>query len=294
MTQSYGEQVISVNATIIGRVRVLQMQSASPIYPRLGILLGVTLGKPGSSPFNASIPDAFELRDLRGELRLQEHGGTVASIEWAGPRRFVRSDGHEHRIETVCELDRMRVERIEELRNGSAPTFHLQLWPTLVASGEWLDSETTVVLATVPRDTWVAILDGWNHSQTAVLEVPFAEVRSDQFKKAVRHLTKARQWLSDGEYTAVVSECRLAIDGLFVDLDETDKSKLARQLMPAVPSERADRYSAVVKALKDVAAEAHHKSADFGRAEAMFVLQSVSHAIAFVGRTSINRQNISG
>lgn len=287
MSQSFGEQNITINSTLVGKVRVLNTYAAPAIYPCLGLKLGVTLTEPKVMQGNLPAPKGFQLRELRGELRVAEHGEMIGTVQWSGHRRFVRPDNHESQVSVTCELDDIRVNRIEERRKGEVPMFSLQLWPSLVGPEEWHDAEISAIQLRIPRDTWVEIISKWGPARWSILEVPYAPVNEDRFRRTFVHIGKARRWLDTGEYDSVVGECRLAIDALFADLDLKDKTALASRIISSVPAERAEAYSALMKSLKTLANEPHHGAGRFMRAEATFTLQTVCHAVALVGALEV-------
>src|SRR5438067_398839 len=112
---SFGENDVLVGARIVGRIRVLEVFQGSALFPRLVIRLGVTLHDSPKNEFGPGRPiQAFELRDLDGDLRLEEHGKTASYLQWSGQRRFVRSSSHasESQLELGCDLDAFRIEKI--------------------------------------------------------------------------------------------------------------------------------------------------------------------------------------
>ena len=92
---SFGESELLVISRIVGRIRVLDLDQGSALFPRIIVRLGVTLHDNPKNEFTPGRPiEAFELRDVRGEVRLEEHAKVVGSLLWAGPPRFVRSSSY--------------------------------------------------------------------------------------------------------------------------------------------------------------------------------------------------------
>ena len=123
---SFGESELLVISRIVGRIRILDLYHGLALFPRIIIRLGVTLHDNPKNEFSPGRPiQAFELRDVRGEIRLEEHAKVVGALHWAGPPRFVRSSsyGAENQVELACDLDALRVERIEEHRVGREAVF---------------------------------------------------------------------------------------------------------------------------------------------------------------------------
>jgi hypothetical protein len=287
MQQSLGEEIVTINSHIVGKIRVLHMNPIAALFPCLRLTLGVTLSTPKSGFSGVPIPTGFQLRDLRGELRLSEHGNIAGHLEWVGHRRFVRPDSHENQISMQCDLDRWRVHRIESWRKGKPPRFWLQLWPSLVGPSEWYDSDIQAFAVEVPQQAWLDTLAQWGTTRWSVLEVPYSTADREEFERALDHVSHAVSRIDAGDYTIAVSECRLAIDAMFSALDrDGKKERFAQRLNNSVPAERAEQYSALLKALKDVTQKPHHTSTDpvaFRRSEALFVVQTVQHVLALVG-----------
>ncbi len=158
---SYGEAEITVSARLVGKMRLLSIYPASAVYPRLGMGLGCTLHDNPTAEFAEGRPiEAFELRELAGELRLTEKGDTIGPIVWAGPRRYVRSSsyGSENQLDLMCDLDALRLERIEEHRDGGEPVLWLVLWPTLADQHGFLDADLHPIQVRIPRDRWLEFI----------------------------------------------------------------------------------------------------------------------------------------
>ncbi|MGH7647747.1 MAG: hypothetical protein ACREND_06490 [Gemmatimonadaceae bacterium] len=290
MQSSFGEQILTVNSTRIGRVRALGVFADSVQFPRLGIRLGVELSSGNRQFAGQAVPDgALQLRDLSGELRLLQNSDAIGLVHWTGQRRGVRSGGGETQIPLVCELDPWRLSRLEQWRDGKPPRFWLQLWPALVDDKSWYDADVVGFSVDVPRETWLDVLSRWGSTHYAVLEVPYIGMDPARFQRAVEHLDTARRRLLEGAYTDCVATCRLAIEAMFGDLDAergAGADSFADRLPSSVPRERAKVYGRVLAALKDLSHEPHHLSGvptELSRAEAVFVVQTMAHFFALVG-----------
>ena len=92
MPSSLGEQDFDINATNVGKVRVLSIQAPSDgIYPNLRFQLGVTLEKRRGSA-DPLPKHAFEVRDLRGEPVFTR---ALSPVFRTGTRRPQSSFGNE-------------------------------------------------------------------------------------------------------------------------------------------------------------------------------------------------------
>ena len=73
MISSFGENELTVHSWIVGRVRVLDVYQGPALYPSLTFRLGVQLQENPTDTFAPGRPiKNFEIRDLRGEVRLEE------------------------------------------------------------------------------------------------------------------------------------------------------------------------------------------------------------------------------
>jgi len=178
---SLGEADLQVSSTIVGKIRALNIFPESALFPRLGILVGVTLHERPEASFpnratQGTLPlTDYEMRDASGELRLSEHGDVVGRVFWAGPRRFVRSTsyGDESQLRFVCDLDPWCLEQIERRRDGAPPRFWLQIWPILVKQKEFLDGDVRAFEMRIPREQWLEFYGKAGGASFDVLEIKY-------------------------------------------------------------------------------------------------------------------------
>ena len=156
---SFGETTIGSASRILGRVRVLGLEHGRATYPRILLKLGFQFHELSSTTVDsAKHLKGFEMRDLHGELRLGETDGALGLLAWAGPRRHVRSSSSvtEAQIDVACDLDWLRLDRIEAVRAGRDLTLWISLWPTLVGPEGYIDCEVGMLTASFPRDRFLA------------------------------------------------------------------------------------------------------------------------------------------
>lgn len=287
---SLGEADLTVGTWIAGRIRVLNIHPDAALYPRLGIVLGVTLNDIGSrSPSEGSSAVEYEWRDVAGELRLSEVGNAVGLVTWAErkrplqPTRYV----HEHQVRLVCELDPWRLEVLERHRNGSAPSLWLQLWPTLLNGTEFLNADARVIRMDIPREQWLEFLARVRGSQFDVLEIQYTAQEAERFQRAISRTREARAQIAGGEYDAAVAECRKVLEALGHELKEEGQKEPLRNLFEQrTDPRRAHEYLGIVSRIKQLSGFVHH---DFGvpltytRAEAQFVLRTTESVLSLVG-----------
>lgn len=217
---SLGESDLMSSSRTIGKTRALFIFADSAIYPRLGIQLGCTLYE-STSTLSANEPPfvGYELRDLAGELRLAESGPVVGTIHWSDRHRRVRSSDHpyEQSLKLTCDLDHLRLERLDEPRGSKAPTLWLQLWPRLARDGHILESEVRAFSLGISQEQWLDFLSRTRTDQYELIEVRFNPANADAFKRALDHLRTARATLDAGDPRAAVGHCRLALDALLAE-----------------------------------------------------------------------------
>jgi hypothetical protein len=286
---SFGENELQVGSRLVGRVRVLGILPGTAVFPRIVIRLGVTLHDSPKNEFAPGRPvEAFEVRDLQGELRLAEGGMAVASLHWIGHRRHVRSSsyGSENEVSLTCDLDPFRLERLEEHRAGGEIAFWLALWPTLVDAIGFLDSEIRPLRFVIPRETWLEVLGALTDSHVTLLEVRRPHLEAPEFKAAMGHVRDARNRVDHGDFDESVACCRRAIEAMAQALDVPHAaSGLEEALAKVTDTKRAKAYAGIVSKLKELGnytIHRHEATGKYTRAEAQFAIGSTEHALALI------------
>src|SRR5262249_41655241 len=124
----------------------------------------------------------------------------------------------EDQLELACDLDPWRLQALEDSRAGGTPVFWVQIWPVLFMSGRKMHTKVGPFRVEVPRDRWLAFLEGAEYGSFEVLEVRIPRDRQIVFQRAVEHLREARRKLSGGQFDDAVGYCRKAIEALAIDL----------------------------------------------------------------------------
>ncbi|SRR5258706_802561 len=298
MVSSFGENELSVSSRIIGRVRLLDVFAVSALFPRLMFRFGITLHESSKDFFAPNRPiQGFEIRDLRGEVKLDEHQNVVGSLVWIGPRRFVRSTsyGSENHVETVCDLDRGRLEKLEQHRAGREPMLWLALWPTLVDAHGFLDCDLQPIRAAIPRDKWVSILDTLIDTKSALLEITYPTLESPEFEAAVGHIRDARSRVNRGDFDEAIAACRRAIESFFNAVNIGHKANELEQILASITDDsRGKAYAGIVSRLKELGNVSVHRSeasGRFTRAEALFVVGAVEQTFALLASLLSQRKS---
>lgn len=301
MAGSFGESDILFSSYIVGKARVLSFHAAQAIYPRLTMMIGISLFDATDeehAPLQVRRP--YVMADMTGELRLKEMQEVVAPVYWAGDKHFVKATkrGHETQAMMTCDLDFQRIELIERWRQGKPPVFWLQLWPTLMANGERLDwAEVRAFPVSITRELWMAFYEQVGGGKFDVIEVQFSAKEAAQFSAAVGQIQKARGQIADGDYDGAVLTCRKAIEQIFRDLpeveaqeapgSETKDSPVRKFFRLSTDAERASAYVGIlsrIKALSNMAAHGIDSKHIFGREEAQFVLRTTESMLALIGK----------
>lgn len=289
MISSFGENELSVNSRTVGRLRVLDVYQGPALYPRLTFRLGISLQDHPADTFAPQRPiKDYEIRDLRGELRLEEGAKALGLLEWIGPRRYVRSAAYafENQVEVVCNLDWARLETIEDHRAGQQSTLWLAFWPTLVDGRGFLDCDIRPVRAQIPRDRWIEVLAQLTGLRRTLIEVVLPTVHAPEFSAAVGHVEEARRRVDRGDFDEAVAACRRAIESMFAALNiRNDANALEKKLTGVTDARRGKAYAGIVSRLKELGNITIHRPeapGSYVRAEAQFVLAVTSQVLALL------------
>lgn len=290
---SLGESDLMIDSRIVGKFRVESMHADPAIYPRLGMTLRCQLLDGKQDEYTTRTPlVGFKLRDLSGELRLSQHGDAIGSVRWTGQRGDVASTRylHEHHLALVCDLDPWRIESIEERRKGEAPTFWLEIWPSIVREGQQLISQLQPIRLDVPRDQWLGFLGRVRHGRFEILEIPFPSDEPEAFKRALEHTKTARLRIDLGDYDEAVGNCRKAIEVVSQCFPKRDGEEdgLQGALAERTDGRRAKEYVGIIARLKQLAGFAHHDlgagGVEYSRVEAQFLVRTTECMLALVGK----------
>lgn len=122
MASAYGGTDVAIDSYLVGKLQVTSITVEPALVPRLCVTTEWILTH---YPGNSAEPKPYSLTNIRGKLRIAEHGvlvGTLAQVDW----RDVRSSAHTYanQLTLAIDLDHGRLEKLEDLRQGSA----LRLW----------------------------------------------------------------------------------------------------------------------------------------------------------------------
>lgn len=286
---SFGETDLTAYSRPIGKVRVRNLYADSAVYPRMVLSLGVSLGFARSGPTSSESTLEYEWIDVSGELRLAEHDHAVGLLTWAERKRPLKPSQylHEQQIQLLCEMDASRLEVLERHRNGAAPEFWLQLWPTLAGGNGHLESELRAFRMSVPREKWLQFITGVMGSGFDIVEVQYTSREAERFQRAIARIKHARLQITDGEYDSAVAECRKVLEALSHEVkEEGQKDPLRTLLEQRTDTRRAGEYAGIISKIKQLSGFVHH---DFGatltytRAEAQFIVRTTESVLSLIG-----------
>lgn len=272
-----GEAHLAVQGTTIGAFWVESVYANSGFAPRLGLRIGCQLlNFPKDSLGRREGTIEYRIVDVRFQLHWQsESGPEIGNPAYSGGSRDLRSAdyGPDYQLNLVCPLNILTLERIEEERAGAPPFMALEVWPTLISSGgELMQGHVQAIRFEVPREMWLDFLAKSGYADFDVLEIRKIGTLGGSLTEAVRYTREAREIIHRGDANQAVALCRKALEAAAIsgggDLKET--------LAAAYDDRRADQYTRIIAALKQLAAlKMHHYGSDvsFSRSEALFTVR---------------------
>ncbi len=283
LVSSYGESDLTIDSTQVGKVRVLSAYAGASLFPRLLLRVGVLLQRAPARYQGQASTEAFELRDLAGELRLNEAGDPVCEARLTGQRRPVRfpADGYEAQLELACDFDHQRLERLEARRDGEAPRLWLALWPTVHDGSTVLHAQIRPIQLAIPRDVWLEFLRGCGGADYELLEIRYPAASSEHIQRAATHLQEARARIAAGDFASAAAACRKVVEAALEESRSGTEAKDWGTLMSHLTdAKRGPEYSGIAARLKQLSSFAVHDFASdvkFTRADALFLVRT-THA----------------
>jgi hypothetical protein len=286
-----GEAALTLDGTRVGKIRARNIYADSAIFPRLGITIEFNLGEPKDIPRPGGRPAlaGYELHDISGQLRMEQHGSVVGRIGWAEERRSIRSSpvGTEASARFACDLDHWRLEQVEKRRQGAGPRFWLELWPIIWLDSRALDASIPSFEMRVPIEDWLQFVSQVGGIHWDLVEIPFPPTAEGRFRRGVEVLAAARAKMAEGDNDGAIAECRKAIEALAPRGRPRGKAAAA----PPTPFEglvdpkQGEHYVGVISRIKQLSALAHHETGQhrrYSRVEAQFVVRITEALIALI------------
>lgn len=228
------------------------------------------------------------LTQLSGRLAVQGPGGSlcyVGLLQTKNPSALVQGSrqAHQHTEILEAELERLRLERIEDLRAGKGLTFVLDIGGVVQERGR-PHRVSTQVTHQVNQGTWVEILGGLGYQRMLLLELPvFDASNAPELASAVGHLERAQQALLGGEWRDAVGRCRDVYECIAQTVGDSEVRDPEVQTLfeRARSMDKAARYRTIRRALKLMADAARHVDSqyDWNRTDALSMISMTSAII---------------
>lgn len=153
-----------------------------------------------------------------GDLQVRDTSNQslpVARVALASPQYFIQSYSHSNTqsITFEADLDRYRIEAIEEARRGGDLLWTLTVRAQAEQEGQ-LQSLCNSMSIQLNKGQWIDILSQFGYRDTLLLELPLASTKNRDLNKALKHLKGAYDALERGSYRDAVAMCRDALEPL--------------------------------------------------------------------------------
>jgi len=185
----------------------------------------------------------------------------------------------ERQVNLELELDRARLEAIENVRNGADLTFNITLYSTLADQTGQPRQTTAQAAYTANQSTWIAVLAQMEYQKVMLLELPVPDAQqSPELAAAAATLAQAQQAMSRGDYRQAVGLCRDIMDQVNQALSDDDNLEEFANLRQ---KSKADRVRLLRRALRVFTHPAHHpndaeKQFDWNRIDAASTISIVA------------------
>jgi hypothetical protein len=158
-------------------------------------------------------------------------------------------------LQMTFDLDRTRLEAIENVRNGSDLNLTLNLYPALANRGGYIRQANQALVYQVEQSRWVKILDELGYQRTLLIEVgvPHGQ-QPPSMAKALEHLAAAQGLIARGDYREAVGRCRDVLDAIKVELADDDQV----DFKGASDMHKADRLRLIRRGLYSFTSAARH------------------------------------
>jgi hypothetical protein len=188
------------------------------------------------------------------------------------------------------DLDRQRLEAIEDLRAGGDLPLEMFFWCRGHSSTRGFLAGKANFSVDVPQSSWVQVLEQLQYRRYLLLEVPLpGETGPPALAGAARSLSAAMSRLAVGDDRGAVAACRESIDGLeeFLGDKASRPGGIDALFENARKWTKAERMLALRRALHALASPSHHGDAvsrevDWDRSDAVAIVASVASLLSRV------------
>jgi len=171
-----------------------------------------------------------------GDSAVGERLSTILTDISAGGRTLGRANAQPHQLPIVpasyaqerqvnfeLDLDRARLEAIENVRNGGDITFNITFFPTLADQSGQLRQTTAQGAFVANQSTWAAVLEQMDYRKVMLLELPVPDaVQFPELAAAARSLAQAQQAMARGDHREAVGLCRDVLEEMMLALKDDD------------------------------------------------------------------------
>jgi hypothetical protein len=277
-----GEELsLSYNSRIIADTQVRQL-SGNPGIGFYQIRFSIELSRPAWPGDDAK---GVYLSDMRARVLVGRKRDCVTLLGMAHPEAAIvlRPGPYSEKSSLLFDLDLspQQVFELEALRGGGDLHFELQIMgQTFGPNGAYPARDD--IFKQVTLSDWRNVLEAIGYADILVLgfEIPTGKDGAAA-AAAAKCLRRAQEDLLHGRYDAVVSQCRLALEGIHLALGEVTESAASaikyangkdRKLMTKV-----ERARFIGEAVRHFAHLAHHPNSDgiqeiFSRTDAQAIL----------------------
>jgi hypothetical protein len=268
-----------------GSISRLRGEQALGFY-RLNMTIDFVVEPAGS----ATEQDPPALTELVAEARIGGRflGRFVPAETGSLPLRSYPGHSNQSSVTLTCELDRSRVEAIEEARAGGNLQLDVRIQGRFSDGTSFQGDEQH----TVNQGVWVEVLAEMGYQRTLLIEVPAPDPHAQpELAKAVDFLAQAQRHLRLGYYRDAVGALRDVLDQakLAFGDDDTIPPDLDRVLFQNSHSmSKAERLRVLRRALKLVTHPARHRdqvsvAIEWSRTDAA---QMITMVAAFINEMS--------
>lgn len=172
----------------------------------------------------SSTHPAVAISDLIGEIHIRgnrtpDFFGGVARPE--SPQTLeLRSTAYESQTIFYLELDRARIEALEELRQGE-DLWLRSIWRCVVhgADGSMPSESSSSIAFHANQSTWLTVLREMGYRASLLFEVPVPAETDGPLREAVRLLNAAEEDYRANRNSDAIGDCRKALEELAAALD---------------------------------------------------------------------------
>ena len=231
-------------------------------------------------------PQKYQLVDFGGELRLGTDDRFVGQLVRDGTAYPLRSFDY---VDTqggsvALDLDRYRLEQLEECRAGGVLAVKMQLWPRIEIDGVTTNAQVEEIRFQIPRDDWLETVRTITGAQVDVLEIRYHLMHADRYDTSLAELGRAREAVDRGDFNGAVMQARKAVSLMEGAVKKASGDRLKTVLTDRIDEEHADLYGGIVARAKGLGnINAHRPAArEYTRVEALFAIRLATISLEVV------------